>query len=111
VAGYFQKTLRSPKSTSSISLMKMGAQVWIPCRISEGMFSNEYAVEIPLPSGEVLSLYVDKSLVRGSGDNGELLVSVVDSGLHEGEKTVLLPGESLQGPRWIRLPERDLASA
>ena len=91
--------------------MKMGAQVWIPCKISEGMFSNEYAVEIPLPSGEVLSLYVDKSLVRGSGDNGELLVSVVDSGLHKGERAVLLPGESLQGPRWIRLPERDLAVA
>jgi hypothetical protein len=33
--------------------------------------SNEYAVEISLPSGEVLSLYVDKSLVRRSGDKGE----------------------------------------
>ena len=75
------------------------------------MFSNEYAVEISLPSGEVLSLYVDKSLVRRSGDKGELLVSVVDTGLPGGERTVLLPAESMEGPRWARLPERDLAAA
>ena len=91
--------------------MKRGAQVWIPCKISEGMFSNEYAVEISLSSGGVLSLYVDKSLVRGHGDNGQLRVSVVDIGQNGGEITVLLPAESLQGSRWVRLPERDLAAA
>jgi hypothetical protein len=91
--------------------MNIGAQVWIPCKISEGMFSNEYAVEISQPSGDVLSLYVDKSLVRVSGDKGELLVSVVDNGFKGGERTVLLPTESLEGPRWARLPERDLVTA
>jgi hypothetical protein len=91
--------------------MNIGEQVWIPCKISDGMFSNEYAVEISLPSGGILSLYVNKSLVRGSGDHGQLRVSVVDTGLPGGEKTVLLPAESLEGPRWARLPERDLAAA
>ena len=88
--------------------MNIGAQGWIPCKISDGMFSNEYAVEISLASGEVLSLYVDKSLVRRSGDKGELGVSVVDRDLRTG---VLLPAESLQGSRWAHLPEQDLAAA
>jgi hypothetical protein len=88
--------------------MKIGPQVWISCRISDGMFSNEYGVEILLPSGEGVSLYVDKSLVRGSGDKAELLVTVVDNGHPGEERTVVLPNESLQGSRWVRVPERDL---
>ena len=83
--------------------MKIGPQVWISCRISDGMFSNEYGVEILLPSGEGVSLYVDKSLVRGSGDKAELLVTVVDNGHPGEERTVVLPNESLQGSRWVRV--------
>jgi len=75
------------------------------------MFSNEYAVEISLSSGKALTLYVDKSLVRGSGDKGALLVSIANTDLERDEITVLLPVESLEGSRWARLPERDLAAA
>ena len=89
--------------------MKKGTKVWIPCKVSEGMFSNESAVEISLPSGETLSLYVDNSLIQGSGENARLQVSVVESS--DKEITVLLPSESFQGSRWVRLPERDLAAA
>jgi hypothetical protein len=69
---YSPKTLPYPKPSGSIFIMKSG--VWISCKISKGMFSNEYAVEISLPTGESVSLYADKSLVRVvSGDNAELL--------------------------------------
>lgn len=105
------KSLPYLEPDSSIFLMKIGPQVWISCRISDGMFSNEYGVEILLPSGEGVSLYVDKSLVRGSGDKAELLVTVVDNGHPGEERTVVLPNESLQGSRWVRVPERNLIAA
>jgi hypothetical protein len=89
--------------------MKTDTQAWLPCKISEGMFSNESAVEISLPTGEILSLYVDNKLVRGSGEHGELLVYVVES--NDKGITVRLPAESFQGSRWARVPESELVAA
>ncbi len=89
--------------------MQPGTQVWIPCRRTEGMFSNESAVEIVLESGETLSLYVDNGLVEGTGDRAKLRVYVADGA--GATVTVLLPTDSIQGSRWARLPEADLVAA
>ena len=100
------------KATASAQIrarLTKGTKVWIPCKVSEGMFSNEFAVEISLPSGEKLSLYVDKSLIQGTGDNAKLRVYVVESS--DKEITVLLPSESFQGSRWVRVPQSELVPA
>jgi hypothetical protein len=89
--------------------MKKGTKVWLPCKVSEGMFSNESAVEISLPSGQKLSLYVDNTLIRGTGKDAKLLVYVMES--NDNEITVLLPSESFQGSRWARVPQSELVPA
>ena len=77
--------------------------VTIPCRVSEGMFSTEWAVEVDTADGQVGSLFVHKSLVsdldRGMGrlrvrwirDEGVELV------------TVLLPQQSPQIGLWLQV--------
>ena len=73
------------------------------------MFSNESAVEISLPSGKKLSLYVDNKLIRGSGEHAKLLVYVAESS--DAGTTVLLPSDSFQGSRWARVLESALEAA
>ena len=89
--------------------MKKGAQVWLSCKVSAGMFSNESAVEISQPSGEKLSLYVDNKLIRGNGEHAKLLVYLAESS--DTGTTVLLPSDSFQGSRWARVLKSELEAA
>ena len=76
----------------------------VACMLGEGMFDNEYAVEIDLVDGQKVSLFADRALVvpRESSNNGYLKVSVVKE---DGQVwTILLPSEAFEtGSRWVQV--------
>lgn len=77
--------------------------VTIPCRVSDGMFSSEWAVEVEAADGQVGSLFAHRSLVSGLNDGiGRLRVRWIrDDGLDRG--TVLLPQESPEIGLWLQV--------
>lgn len=87
-------------------------RVTIPCRVSEGMFANEYAAVITLVDGQMISLFVDRALVQveKNSDRGRMTVALAHETVHE--KTVLLPSEAFEsGSRWARLPANQVLAA
>jgi hypothetical protein len=60
---------------------------WIPCRVYDGMFSDERAVEVDVGS-RVMTLYVSRDVVKGDAEAGRLKVQVVE---RDGEKWAVLP--------------------
>lgn len=90
--------------------MKKSTTVLVPCSISRGMFPDEYAVEIKLSSGQVISLFAEKldlekiDLERGTA---YVKVSLADNQMESTGKELLmyLPKESLEtGNRWFQFP-------
>lgn len=81
----------------------------VKCSYDDGMFANEYAVEIQLLNGEKISIFADRGLVRTNGEQrtGYLTVEVV--GESGDASTVLLPSEALEtGSRWAQVPKSQL---
>jgi hypothetical protein len=86
--------------------------VRIPCSLSQGMFDNEYAVELTLSDGRIVSFFADKGLVQTNGTklSGFIRVSVV--GEAAGQSKILLPSEAFEsGSRWIEVPRGQLQPA
>jgi hypothetical protein len=84
----------------------------IACSLSNGMFRNEYAVEIVIKGGKTCSFFVDKELVllNGSESTGYIKASIIkDEG---SDYTVLLPKEALEeGTRWVQIPKTQIEFA
>jgi hypothetical protein len=84
----------------------------ISCTLSNGMFRNEYAVEITTSGGGKASLFVDRDLVmlNGSESTGFIHANLIKD---EGDDyTVLLPKEVMkQGTRWVRVPKNQIKFA
>ena len=83
---------------------------YLQCNVSNGMFTNEYAVEITLSGGGTASLFLDKGLVRVNGKehSGYMPVNFLSNSKGK-EITVLLPKEALeQGTRWVKVPSGHL---
>src|SRR5688572_25913736 len=77
----------------------------VACSLSEGMFTNEYAVQIDLVDGRKVSLFADADLVRinGSKASGYLTVNIVKD--ESPAPTILLPSETFEtGSRWVQVP-------
>jgi len=75
------------------------------CDAGQGMFENEYAVVINLPSGQTVSLFADKSIVHQIGNEFFLEVDPVTIDPEEGFRRVLLPSEDFgNGSRWLTVP-------
>jgi hypothetical protein len=92
--------------------METLVQVLIPCKISQGMFDSEYAVEITLPDSSKISLFADKGLVQEVQGNTYLRVNLVQEHNGNGERRILLPSETFEtGSRWVDMPSRDLVAA
>ncbi len=74
------------------TINRVGRQEWITCRVFDGMFSDELAVEVG--TGDTgITVFVDRGVVRNrQGDRGEVSVRV-----HE-----------LDGVRWAVLPTSTL---
>jgi hypothetical protein len=81
----------------------------VACDLSEGMFENEYAVQVDLIDGKKVSLFADAELVRvnGSKESGYLRVNIVKD--ESPAPTILLPSETFEtGSRWIQVPREKL---
>jgi hypothetical protein len=86
--------------------------VYIPCEISDGMFSTEYAVTVRDLSGEEIAFFADRGLVR---DGGQPLLRVRFLGPSEEPPigvVVLLPGSAMEAEhRYLCVREGDLVAA
>ena len=79
-------------------------EFWIPVKISDGMFSSEYAISLKLATGENVSFFVDKILVRNTGDNSLLRVLLINRDLNKKKNLVLLPTETFEtASRWVEV--------
>jgi hypothetical protein len=79
-----------------------GKTIWVPVDISEGMFSNEYAVSLKNYKGLSLSFYVDKELIKREKDKSFLKVISIYLDKKEGRQTILLPSETFEtSSRWV----------
>ena len=82
--------------------MKKLHEYWIPVRVSEGMFSDEYAVTLESSEGREVSLFADKYLVRKEGEEAFLKVRLVQEGGNT--QRVLLPTETFEtGSCWLNV--------
>jgi hypothetical protein len=84
---------------------KNRSEHWIPVKTSSGMFSSEYAISLQLVSGEAVSFFVDKELVRENVSGHFLLkVVLVDEYPNERKQRVLLPTETFEtASRWVEV--------
>jgi hypothetical protein len=76
----------------------------VSCVLSQGMFDNEYAVEIDLFDGKKVSLFADSGLVTANGSefSGYLMVNVID--VNRDVSTILLPSETFEtGSRYVQV--------
>jgi hypothetical protein len=84
----------------------------VPCIISSGMFPGEYAVEIKLTSGKILSLFAETSDLESIDlENHKAYLKVKVLGEQETGKEILmyLPKESLEtGSHWFELPRQQV---
>jgi hypothetical protein len=79
-------------------------EFWIPVNISDGMFSSEYAISLKLASGEDVSFFVDKVLIKKSGDNSLLKVVLINTDVNQKKNLVLLPTETFEtASRWVEV--------
>ncbi len=79
-------------------------EFWIPVIISDGMFSSEYAISLKLATGQDVSFFVDKVLIRKSGDNSLLKVLLINTDLNLKKNLVLLPTETFEtASRWVEV--------
>lgn len=77
---------------------------WIPVTTSSGMFSSEYAVSLKLVTGEAVSFFVDKGLVKETAGTCMLKVVLVDDYPEEHKQRVLLPIETFEtASRWVEV--------
>ena len=88
--------------------MHPAQKVWLPCKVGNGMFTNELAVEIDLGAQNV-SLFADSSLVREVDGRFYLSVTYLGDNGKPGHKTILLPSECFEtGSRWLSVPDEAL---
>lgn len=85
--------------------------VYIPCEIKDGMFSTEYAVTVRDLSGETISFFADRSLVKT--DRRPLLrVRFLGPSEQSSGIIVLLPGSAMDAERrYLHVREEELVQA
>ncbi len=82
--------------------------VLIPCKISQGMFSTEAAVELSF-EGKTVSLFADRDFIVERAGQAYLRVKLVGENGKPANKTVLLPTEAFEsGSSWLSVPEREI---
>jgi hypothetical protein len=85
--------------------MEPSRQHWIPVTTSAGMFSAEYAISLHLASGQVVSFFADRHLVKEESGRSLLQVTLVKSDPVHHTDRVLLPAETFEtASRWVEVP-------
>lgn len=84
--------------------MSDAREVVIRCTVAgEGMFPTEMTVVIQTVDGDI-SIYADKSLLRGDPTNGLMATRV---SVEQGFAVCLLPIEDVDS-RWVRIPTQNV---
>ncbi len=95
---------------SPIPMTAYNKNVWIPVKISAGMFSSEYSVLLTLLDGKTISFFADKTLVRKEAeDKFTLRVYMLNRDEEKRIGEVMLPSEPLENnsSRWVTVPFDD----
>ena len=68
------------------------------------MFSSEYAILLELITGQIVSFFADKDLIRESDGKSLLRVTLVDNFPEQHKQLVLLPSETFEtASRWVEV--------
>lgn len=87
-------------------------QVLIPVEKTEpGMFPTERAVTVRGNDGKVLTLFADERLIEERGQQSYLRVTRLETDDATGVSVCLLPVDTSQGTRWIRVRNTQLQAA
>lgn len=85
--------------------------VYIPCDVRDGLFSNEYAVTVRDISGQTISFFADRGLVK-SDPRPLLRVRFMGKPDESAGYIVLLPGSAMDvEQRYLRVGEGELVAA
>jgi hypothetical protein len=86
--------------------------VYIPCEIKDGMFSTEYAVTVRDLSGESVSFFADRDLVK-NGERPLLRVRFLFAAEHpQTGIVIMLPGAAMDAERrYLNVCEDDVVPA
>jgi hypothetical protein len=86
--------------------------VYIPCEIKDGMFSTEYAVTVRDLSGEAISFFADRGLVK-PGQRPLLRVRFLGPAEQpQPGVLVMLPGSAMEAEqRYLHVREADVVAA
>jgi hypothetical protein len=93
-----------------IPMTAYNKNVWIPVKVSAGMFSTEYSVQLTLFGGKVVSFFADKTLVRKEAeDRFTLRVYMMNRDTEKKVGEIMLPCEPLEdySSRWATVPFDD----
>jgi S-formylglutathione hydrolase FrmB len=79
-------------------------EYWIPVTPSSGMFSSEYAISLELASGQKVSFFLDKGMVKEAAGRYLMKVVLVNNYPDQNKKLVLLPTETFEtASRWVEV--------
>jgi hypothetical protein len=68
------------------------------------MFSSEYAISLKLVTGQAVSFFVDKDLIKETAGRHLLRVVLVDDYPGEHKQRILLPTETFEtASRWVEI--------
>lgn len=84
-------------------------KAWLPCELSQGMFTDERAVLFTREDGQVGSFFADESLTKTEGDQDYVSVTVAGDSAQPGRKALILPQECIEtGSVWLHVPVEKL---
>jgi hypothetical protein len=84
---------------------------YIPCEIKKGMFSTEYAVTVRDLSGETVSFFAERGLVK-TNDRPLLQVRFLGPSDQPPGIVVMLPGSAMDADRrYLHVREDELVTA
>ena len=87
-------------------------QVLIPIeKVDPGMFPTEVAVMVRGNDGTALTLFVDQGLIEKRGHQDYLRVTRIEADTGTGLSVCLLPVDTAEGTRWIRIQNTSLEAA
>lgn len=88
-----------------MSKKEMKSDYTIIVEVSEGMFSKEYAINLKLSDGNVVSFFADKELVINKGGEYRMRVTLVKRDTRRKTDLILLPFETFEtSSRWVTVP-------
>jgi len=104
-------TVRVHSKPESIVVQQID-QVLVPvAKLEPGMFPSESAITLQTSDGNTLTLFADHRLIVDRENRKFLRVTRLEENHAEGVSICLLPSDSAEGTRWIRMRSNELLAA